>query len=187
MEPVLARSPDGTLSLLFLPREFAELLLELPSILDADDRPEVRSRRYQDPTDDAETNAEWQRMMREELVHLFGEARDVVAQDLELLEKTLDHPIGARLDIPPDHVNAWISALQIARVSLGATHGLDEEPVDVATVLAEPGERAGAMLRIHVLGDLQALLLQEIAPDVTESGPESEEEGDDDGESEDPA
>jgi len=171
MEPILARAPDGTLTLLFLPREFAELLLEIPAILDDDDRPEVRSRRYQDPTDDEATNEEWQRMMREELVHLFGEARDVVARDLELLTRTLDHPIGARLDIPPEHVQAWVSALQIARVSLGAAHGLDQEPMDLETLLAEPGERAQAALRMHVLGDLQALLLQELAPDVTEEGP----------------
>ena len=173
MEPVFARGPDGTLSLLFLPPELAALLLELPGILDDDDRPEVQSRRYQDPTaDNDEANAEWQRMMRPDLLHLFGEARDVVAQDLELVRATLEHPLGARLDIVPEHMNAWISALQLARVSLGAAHGLDEEDVDVEAVLAEPGPRSQAMLRMHVLGDLQGLLLQAIAPGVTEGGPD---------------
>jgi len=171
LQPLMARRPDGTLSLMFLPPEFARVLLELPAILDADDRPEVQSRRFQDPTDDEDANAEWRRMMHDELAHLFDEARDIVARDLALLERTCEHPVGGRLDIPPEHRNAWISALQNARLALAAAHGVEAEDMEDVTALTEPGERAGALLRIHVLGDMQALLIQEVAPDIDERGP----------------
>ena len=182
MGPIAARRPDGSLSLLFVPRELATILLELPAILDDDTRPEVASLRYQDPTDDATTNAEWRRMMHAELVHLFGAARDVVAQDLALLERTFGHPGGARLDIPAQHVNAWISALQMARVSLAAIHGLDEEPDDVGNALTEPGERADAAWRIQALGELQALLLYESAPELESVGDDVGDDEADEGE-----
>jgi hypothetical protein len=165
MQPVMARGPDGTVTLLFLPPEFSSLLLELPALLDADDRPEVRSRRYQSPTeDDEEANAEWERMMHPDLFHLVAEARDIVDRDLEGLRRTQLDPIGGRLDIPSDHRAAWISAIQTVRVSLGAEHDVTAEDMEDVAALAEPGERSRAILRIHVLGDLQGLLIQESDP-----------------------
>ena len=169
MQPVMARRPDGTLSLLFLPPEFSALLMEIPALLDDDDRPEVRSRRYQMPTeDDEEANAEWERMMHPELFHLVAEARDVVARDLRLLERTHADPAGGRLDIPADHRHAWISAIQTIRISLGAEHAVQAEDMEDLSALAEPGERARALMRIHVLGDLQGLLIHEADPNVAE-------------------
>ncbi len=168
MQPVMARRPDGTLSLLFLPPEFSAFLLEIPSLMDADDRPEVKSRIYQSPTaDDEEANAEWERMMHPDLFHLVAEARDVVSRDLELLERTHAQPTGGRLDIPTDHRNAWISAIQTVRVMLGAAHSIDADAMEDVSILSEPGERSRAIMRIHVLGDLQGLLIQEVDPSVT--------------------
>ena len=181
MQPVMARGPDGTITLLFLPREFAEILLEIPALLDADDRPEVRSRRYQAPTeDDEEANAEWERMMHPDLFHLVAEARDVVAKDLEVLERTHMDPLGGRLDIPPEHRPAWISAIQTVRVSLGAEHAVTAEDMEDVTALAEPGERARAIVRIHVLGDLQGLLIQDVDPHVGDDTPSLDADDDDD-------
>ena len=179
MQPVMARRPDGTLSLLFLPPEFSSLLLEIPSLLDADDRPEVRSRLYQSPTeDDEEANAEWERMMHPDLFHLVAEARDVVKRDLVLLERTHKHPTGGRLDIPPKHRNAWISAVQTVRIMLGAAHAVDADDMEDVGILSEPGERSRAIMRIHVLGDLQGLLIQEA--DAKFGVPEPDWEPDDD-------
>jgi hypothetical protein len=180
MQPVMARRPDGTLSLLFLPPEFSALLLEIPALLDDDDRPEVQSRRYQVPTaDDEEANAEWARMMHPDLFHLVAEARDVVARDLQLLEQTHADPTGGQLNIPTDHRNAWISAIQTVRVSLGAAHSIDAEDMEDLTILSERGERSRAIMRIHVLGDLQGLLIQEVDPSITERGPDWEPDADD--------
>jgi len=173
MQPVMARRPDGTLSLLFLPPEFSSLLLEIPSLLDADDRPEVKSRLYQNPTaDDDEANAEWERMMHPDLFHLIAEARDVVAADLRLLERTHADRAGGRLDISPKHRNAWISAIQTVRIMLGAAHAVDADDLGDVGILSEPGERSRAIMRIHVLGDLQGLLIQEGSPSMDEPGPD---------------
>lgn len=180
MQPVMARGPDGGITLLFLPPEFAELLLEIPALIDADDRPEVRSRRYQNPTaDDEEANAEWERMMHPDLFHLVAEARDVVARDLQLLEQTHTDPIGGRLDIPHKHRHAWISAIQTVRVSLGAEHAITAEDMEDVAALAEPGPRAQAIMRIHVLGDLQGLLIQEVDPSLAGGPPPDDEDEDD--------
>ena len=185
MQPIMARRPDGTLSLLFLPPEFSALLLEIPALLDADDRPEVRSRLYQHPTaDDEEANEEWERMMHPDLFHLVAEARDVVKADLELLERTHADPTGGRLDISPKHRNAWISAIQTVRVMLGAEHAVSADDMEDLGIMSEPGERSRAIMRIHVLGDLQGLLIGEANPDIGKSDPEwnADDAGDDDDE-----
>ncbi len=162
MQPIMARRPDGTLSMMCLPPEFSAFLLEIPSLMDADDRPEAQSRLYPHPTaDDDEANAEWERMMHPDLFHLIAAARDIVVADLKLLRRTRKLPTGGQLNIPADHCNAWISAIQTVRSVLGATHGFDAEDMEDISILSEPGERSGAMMRLHVLGDVQGLLISE--------------------------
>ena len=71
--------------------------------------------------------------------------------------------LGSRLTIPAQHANAWISALNAARLALGAVHEVtatdmeseDEPPLD---------ERGWAILRIHLYAWLQATLIDAAPP-----------------------
>ncbi len=160
MQPVVAPRPDGGITMLFLPTDLSDLLLGLPAILDSDDRPEVRSRLYPAPSDDEEANADWERLMVPELFALIASARDVMARDLETLELTRDHPVGGRLDIPPEHSSAWISGLNAARLVLGAIHGIDADDMADDAVFLEDGERARAIVLVHLLGELQGVMIE---------------------------
>ena len=137
---------------------------------------EVKRRLYPMPSDEPEHQEEWERLVHPELFALVASARDIVGRDLGGLRP---EETGAwRVEIPREHVPAWISALNTARLTLGATHGVEEEedlhPEDDDD--EEVDEKRLAVVKIHVLGELQALLVLDYCPPPED---EEQEEGED--------
>jgi hypothetical protein len=131
-----------------------DCLHALPEILEQRDKPVVRCRLLPDPTGaDPKTNEEWQRLIAPELRHLFVSAGETVTRDL-----TAVTPDG-QLTFPTEHLNAWMSALNQARLILGELHRITDADMETTEFrVTEP--KAQAILRIHVLGYLLQLLVE---------------------------
>jgi hypothetical protein len=175
MSPELQRLSDGSVRLLDLAPWFVGVILELPDLLDSD-QPEVVSRRlYPDPSDDAEHQKDWDKFVRPELFALVASAREIVLRDIGTMapsslesEEATDLSVW-QLDIPETHIQGWISALNVARLTLSSRYTLEdedmvepEEPEDSA----EPDfdEKHFAVARVHLLGWLQQLLIEAESP-----------------------
>lgn len=174
MFPRVRRNDDGGVTIEDLAPPFVFILLELPGMLGPDQPDEVKQRLFPDPSEDDEIRKDWARLVRPELYALLASAREIVQKDLRGLVSS-----GGlcRLDIPEPHVNAWISALNAARLALGAIHGIEDEddlhPFAVADddeeeddEPVELDERRLAIVKIHLLGELQALLVFEQDPEA---------------------
>ncbi len=148
MNPLSLRSADEkTLRLTGISPVLAHCLFELPEILRLRDQPAPRRRLLQDPSPrDVEANAEWHRLIDGELQHLFASAGETVARDLTQLD-----PASGQLDFPADHANAWMSALNQARLILGAQCDVTETDMEREDLdVRDP--RHKALVQIHLLG-----------------------------------
>jgi len=130
-----------------------DCLHALPEILDQRDSPDARHRLLPDPTTDRAINADWQQTIAPELRHLFVAGGDTVTRDLTGITPDGELTFGV------EHLNAWMSALNEARLILGEifriTDGDMETPeFDVTT------PKGLAVFRIHVLGYFLQLLVE---------------------------
>lgn len=142
--------------------DLAFVLRELPGLLGADQPDAVRKRLFPDPSDDEEMAAEWRRTQHPELFALLADARTVVESDLPSLARGFPARKW-RLEIPQAHLTAWISALNAARLALGAVHEVTAADMDPER-LAPDTERGLAILRIDLYGWLQGALIEATSP-----------------------
>lgn len=152
------RGDDGTLVLDGIPPLLAGFLREIPALLGADQPDAVRRRLYPDPSLDEEVAAEWRRAQHPELFALMADSKRIVEHDLVSLHRP-KRKRSFRLEIAAAHVAAWISALNAARLALGAVHEVTAADMDPGR---EPtyDERGLAILRIDLYGWLQATLIE---------------------------
>jgi hypothetical protein len=156
--PYVSREEDGTLVVEEIAAPLAAVLPELPALLAPDQPDAVRRRLFPDPSDDEEVSAEWRMKQHPELFALLADARRIVETDLASMRLYPDKTAW-RLDIPPTHVHAWISALNAARLALGAREGITAD--DMAGLADYTRDRRGlTVLRIELFGILQAALLE---------------------------
>ena len=135
---------------------FASLLTELPKA--ASRHKKAQARLYPDPIggeDHAEFRRDWKEHVRPELERLFASSRDIVARDLSALGGN-----GTKLVIPSGHVEAWLNALNQARLVIVEESNFSEadldhrEPPDLAT------RRGMSLLKMHFYAHLQELLVE---------------------------
>ena len=188
--PRLERLPDGVAFEELAPA-FILILLEVPELLGPDQPDEVKQRLFPDPGDDEQIRKDWAKYVHPELYALLASAREIVVKDLgNVAPSRSDRAFGSwRLEIPAAHINGWISALNAARLALGAVAGIEneedlhpelDEDFDEATATATApeslDERQITIAKIHLLGELQAMLLfdqtgeNETSEDETEDG-----------------
>jgi hypothetical protein len=154
----LSRRKKGVVTVLGIPPLVAEMILELPDLLGADQPEAVRRRLFPDPTDDPDDAAEWRRAQHPELFALLADSKRIVESDLASIGPGPDAGTQ-RLEIPEAHVAAWISAINAARLAIGALHDLTAADMDPAR---EPtfDERGVAIFRVDVYAWLQGLLIR---------------------------
>jgi hypothetical protein len=138
----------------------ANCLVELPHILEQRDAPAAHARLFPDPTrDDANANREWQQIVAPELRHLFESAGETVARDLTTLQPEVRHQEYLQITFPAEHVNAWMNALNQARLILGELYAVDERDFELLN-LGQPTAKTIAVLKIQLLGDLLYLFVR---------------------------
>ena len=136
----------------------ATFLSELPKV--AARHKKAQARLYPDPIGGvahAEFRRDWKEHVRPELERLFASSRDIVARDLSAPG---GHNHGTEVAIPCAHLEAWLSALNQARLVIVEESNFTEadldhhEPPDLAT------QRGLSLLKIHFYGHLQELLIE---------------------------
>ncbi len=138
-----------------------ELLQQIAVSAQSDD-PAVQSRLLSSPTQSTEPELEsdWKKYVHPELRRIFQTAIEVVQTDLA------DFPPETPADfytlpIPVSHLDAWIHALNQARLSLAATFEFQEEEME--RELATDGDtRALALFQTHFYAFLMECFLREV-------------------------
>jgi hypothetical protein len=144
-----------------------ETLKGVPMLLESAD-PRVRERLLPDTCDDAEAEAQWRRHAVPELERLFLSRAQLVRRDLaglRKLGKTQNHV----LLIPDSHANAWLAALNAARLALFVLNDLTAAHLEPEGFASASPKQQEAMLRIHLLAELQSVLLGDF--EVDDGGP----------------
>lgn len=159
--PRVEIGPDGEFVFRNLPPIYVEALLCLPQILEETDT-SVEDRLFPASyPNDREKEAEWDRFGRPELKALFASRCEIIQDDLDHL---VMEPVyqGFRLSIPEQHRMAWMAGLNAARLMLGVNHGIDAEDMEAEIDTDEPTDKELALLKIHLLGHLQGLIVEAV-------------------------
>lgn len=138
----------------------AVMLREMPEILEMRDSPAAQARLFPSPTrTDDKINKEWQQMIGPELRHLFVSAGETVTRDLTALAVDEEDAEAYQVEFPIEHLRAWMSALNQARLILGEVHQISEENMSRSDFDPQCPKHVAA-LRIHLLGYLLQMFVE---------------------------
>jgi hypothetical protein len=140
----------------------AELIRQIPQAADAEDNALATGRLFSSPSpDDAELTADWQELVAPELKTQFRSAVSLVAHDLaeNLCETDGNDDFPFRLQIPLEHTDAWLSALNQARLVLAARYAFSDEELGERFPPQLKSLRALVLYQITIYGWMQELLL----------------------------
>ncbi len=141
----------------------AELLRQIPESAQPKDSPAAQERLFSPPARPEEKvlRAEWKLYVVPELRRLFQSATETVRQDLQQLRCT-DKPFAnCTLRIPMDHADAWLNALNQARLAIAATYQFsDHELCDYRSPLGS--RRDLSLFQVNFYGFLQEFILREM-------------------------
>jgi hypothetical protein len=144
-----------------------ETLMGVPMLLESED-PRVRARLLPETCDDEEAEEHWRRHAVPELERLFLSRAQIVRRDLARM-RTL--PKGKRqlLLIPHEHQAAWLAALNAARLALFELNGLTAAAMEPEAFGTATQKQQEALLRIHLLAEVQSVLLGDFEVDSSGS------------------
>lgn len=150
---------EKTVRLTGIPPLMADCLQHLGDILSQRDAPSVRQRLIPKPSIDETINAEWERFVTTDLRHLFVAAGDTVLQDLTGMEVDPQHPKYFCIAFPAVHLNAWMSAVNQARLILGEQFHVTEQDMNRRNLDLHCASDI-PLIRIGLLGWLLEVLVQ---------------------------
>lgn len=131
-----------------------ELLKEIVVVASSID-PRVEARFFPAPVakdDDSGLADDWSAYVQPGLQEGFREARDVVQADLRRASARGDH---YSIEIAFTHIEAWLSALNQARLAISEEHGFGEKELSEEIPPAIESRRDRALLQMHFYGMLQ--------------------------------
>ncbi len=141
----------------------------VPMLLESEDE-RVQKRLLPDTYDDAEEQRQWHKHAVPELERLFASRAQIVRRDLAALrpmpKSKAKHQL---LLIPNAHCNAWLAALNAARLALYELNALTAEAMDADGFAQATAKQQEALLRIHLLAEVQSVLLGDM--DLESAGP----------------
>lgn len=131
------------------------LFLAIPAAADPEGSEAAMQRLFPQPVDAKEKGVceEWAEYVQPELREGFENACATVEGDLAPLA------VGDSLSVPAEHLDAWINALNQARIALAARFGMTDEEIDGREELIQDEDRNLALSQIHIYGLLQGYLI----------------------------
>jgi hypothetical protein len=144
-----------------------ETLTGVPMLLESSDA-RVRARLLPETCEDAEAEEQWRRHSVPELERLFLSRAQLVRRDLATMRK-MPKSQDQVLLIPDAHTNAWLAALNAARLALFVLNDLTNEHMETDGFVLASAKQQEALLRIHLLAEIQSVLLGDF--EVDSSGP----------------
>lgn len=142
----------------------AELLRQIPASANTDGVPAAEQRIFSPPMNgnEAEVCAEWKTYVEPELRRLFQTATQTVGADLEQLNGNEKSLANRTLRIPIKHADAWLSALNQARLAIAAKNNFTE--LELNDHLRSPigSRRDLSLFQVNFYGFLQEFILREM-------------------------
>lgn len=152
----VARVDEGYVFGGLLPHS-VETLTGVPMLLESTD-PRVRERLLPDASDEPEAQEHWQQHAVPELERLFLSRAQLVRRDLATMKKVPKSDTQILL-IPDKHQNAWLAALNAARLALFVLNDLEAAHLEAEGFGRATPKQQEALLRIHLLAEMQSVLL----------------------------
>ena len=159
----ICRRKDG-LEISELDPFLAELLRQIPASTSIENSPAAQRRIFSAPAADEhkEICAEWKVYVKPELQRLFRSATETVIADLEQLsgdEKTF---ADRTLFIPTKHADAWLNALNQARLTIAARNDFSDGELGNNYGSPIGSRRDLSLFQVNFYGFLQEFILREL-------------------------
>ena len=142
----------------------AELLRQIPSSANPEGEPAAERRIFSPPINgkQPEMCAEWEMYVEPELRRLFQTATETVGADLKQLNGNEQSLTNRTLRIPTKHSDAWLSALNQARLVIAAKNNFTE--LELSDHLRSPigSRRDLSLFQVNFYGFLQEFILREL-------------------------
>ncbi|MEC8653257.1 MAG: DUF2017 family protein [Planctomycetota bacterium] len=147
----------------------------VPMLIESsDDR--VRRRLLPETCHEEEDEAHWREHAVPELERLFLSRAHLVQRDLDKLRRLPDTE-GQVLLISHEHVNAWLAALNAARLALFELNDLTAAHMETEGFSGASAKQQEAIIRISLLAEIQAVLLGDFEVDDEDASADDLTEG----------
>jgi Domain of unknown function (DUF2017) len=142
----------------------AELLRQIPTCANPEGAPAAEQRIFSPPANGPETElcAEWKMYVEPELRRLFQTATQTVAADLEQLNGNEKSLANRALRIPAKHADAWLSALNQARLVIATKNNFTETELNDHVRSPIGSRRDLSLFQVNFYGFLQEFILREM-------------------------
>src|SRR3954453_4022886 len=142
----------------------AELLRQIPASASIETSQAAQARLFSPPMNGNETEmcAEWKTYVQPELQRLFRSATETVTADLRQLSGNEKTFANRTLLIPAKNADAWLNALNQARISIAARNEFSER--DLSDNYRSPigSRRDLSLFQVNFYGFLQEFILREL-------------------------
>jgi hypothetical protein len=140
----------------------AELLRQIPASTNVEGAPAAHERLFSFPANEEKLRAEWKIYVEPELRRLFQTATETVASDLAQLNGNEKSLRNCSLQIPTKHADAWLNALNQARLTLAAKYNFSEEELNDHYRSPMGSRRDLSLFQVNFYGFLQEFILREL-------------------------
>ena len=112
----------------------------------------------------SEFSEDWKSYVEPELRHLFQSAVEVVESDLQAVGRAMMDSGGniPELKIPGNHIEAWVSAINQARLVISAKFGFNREEMERGIPETIQSPRQMALLQMDLYDFLLLCFVQEM-------------------------
>lgn len=155
----LQRLADGRLCLAGVDKSWRHILASVPVLLAEPQPPAVRDRLLPTPSSLETINRDWRELVAPGLEALWRTNYELMAADLEQLEKDPAHPDIWRTVFPANHAAAWLSALNQARLVMASRWDITETDMNRPAEDLKPTERDHDIFLIHLLAYVEQLFI----------------------------
>ena len=152
----LTATEEGALDLEEIPPPLYELLNAIPLRAGSGD-PRVESRFFPAPSQDELLIEDWKSLVQPELQATFLSAREVAQEDLR---RASELEGGFSMKIPKNHMDAWLSALNQARLAIAEENHFGEKDLAEEAAPDSSNSRSLALFQISFYGFLQECLVK---------------------------
>ena len=140
----------------------AELLRQIPGSTNPEGESEAEARLFSRPSAQREICAEWKSYVEPELRLLFRSAIETVADDLTQLNGNEKSFHNCTLRIPFEHADAWLNALNQARLVIAAKYKFSDEELNDHDRSPIGSRRDLGLFQVSFYGFLQEFILREM-------------------------
>jgi hypothetical protein len=152
---------EGLFVIREIPAFVAELFRRIPRWADQDSE-KAEARLFPSPSsdeDEDELRSDWKAHVQPELYSQFHSAREIVDADLRRMEEEDEFS----LSIARSHVDAWIHALNQARLAIAAEMEFTDAELEAASPSVVTDERDLALFQIGFYALIQQWMIEQVA------------------------